>query len=193
MFGIEFDKLLLVGILVGVIVGPARLREWRRKLPQIVGRVHALYQQGRAEVTKDLDELAPDWREYDPRQLHPRRILRDLGADLRQAADGGDPGAEDAGRTGEPSVESSSVSGGEGGRPPRPDQVGDGAEDAPSTGPERPPRDPDDRGNESRDDEVRPRSPVPQPFERDAEGLEEPDVAFEPPPARSPGKDDTAE
>lgn len=87
MFGIELDKLLFVGILIGLIVGPARLVEWRRKLPQMVGRVHALYQQGKAQVTRDLDDMAPDWREYDPRQLHPRRILRELGADVRTAAE----------------------------------------------------------------------------------------------------------
>lgn len=115
MFGIEFDKLLFVGILVGLIVGPARLNEWRRRLPQIVGRVHALYQQGRAQVTRDLDDLAPDWREYDPRQFHPRRILRELGADVRRDAEsdgvrvgpGRDPGESPVeprpGTVGEPS------------------------------------------------------------------------------------------
>lgn len=87
MFGIELDKLIFVGVLIGLIMGPARLVEWRRKLPQMVGRMHALYQQGRAQVTRDLDDMAPDWREYDPRQLHPRRILRELGADVRKATE----------------------------------------------------------------------------------------------------------
>lgn len=78
MFDIGIDKLLIVGVLVGLILGPERLREWRRSIPRTIGRVHALYLQGKAQVVEDLNELAPDWREYDPRLLHPRRILRDL-------------------------------------------------------------------------------------------------------------------
>ena len=85
MFDMGIDKLVIVGILIGVIAGPARLREWRRALPRFVGRVHALYQQGRSQVVGELDELAPDWREYDPRQLDPRRILRDLGEEAARA------------------------------------------------------------------------------------------------------------
>jgi sec-independent protein translocase protein TatB len=119
VFGIELDKLLFVGVLVGLIVGPTRLNEWRRKLPQVVGRVHALYQQGRAQVTRDLDDMAPDWREYDPRQLDPRRVLRELGADVRKAAesDGGRVGSGP--RPGEAPVESEAGAADErGGRQP---------------------------------------------------------------------------
>lgn len=106
MFGIDLDKLILVGVLVGLIVGPTRLKEWRRKLPQLVGRVHALYQQGRADVTRDLNELAPDWRDYGPRQLHPRRILAELQADMRRTAVDGDPEVNAPARPSETPVES---------------------------------------------------------------------------------------
>lgn len=85
VFDIGIDKLVVVGVLIGLIAGPARLREWRRALPRFVGRAHALYQQGRQQVVDDLDELAPDWREYDPRQLDPRRILRELGEEATRS------------------------------------------------------------------------------------------------------------
>lgn len=87
MFDIGIDKLVVVGILVGLIMGPERLREWRRALPRHLGRLYALYQQGRSQVVSELDDLAPDWREYDPRQLHPRSVLRDLEETAKAAAD----------------------------------------------------------------------------------------------------------
>ncbi|MDU0344667.1 hypothetical protein RWH44_03015 [Microbacterium sp. KSW2-29] len=80
MFDLGIDKMIVVAVLVGLIMGPERLRELRRALPRHIGRIHALYQQGRAQVVDELDELAPDWREYDPRALHPRRILKDIAA-----------------------------------------------------------------------------------------------------------------
>lgn len=86
MFDIGIDKLVVVGVLVGLIVGPERLREWRRALPRQLGRLYALYQQGRSQVVSELDDLAPDWREYDPRQLHPRSVLRDLEETAKSAA-----------------------------------------------------------------------------------------------------------
>nr|WP_235561574.1 hypothetical protein [Microbacterium sp. Leaf436] len=78
MFDMGMDKLIFVGVIVGLIIGPERLREWRHSLPRAVGRMHALYLQGKSQVVDDLNELAPDWREYDPRLLHPKRIIRDL-------------------------------------------------------------------------------------------------------------------
>lgn len=80
MFDFGIDKMIVVAVLVGLIMGPERLRELRRALPRHIGRLHALYQQGRAQVVDELNELAPDWREYDPRPLHPRRILKDIAA-----------------------------------------------------------------------------------------------------------------
>lgn len=78
MFDMGMDKLIFVGVIVGLIIGPERLREWRHSVPRAVGRMHALYLQGKSQVVDDLNELAPDWREYDPRLLHPKRIIRDL-------------------------------------------------------------------------------------------------------------------
>lgn len=96
MFDFGLDKLLLVGILVGVILGPSRLRELRQTIPRSLGRLHALYLEGRSQVVDELDDLAPDWREYDPRALHPRRILRELAdTAARDAAAGGERTSSD--------------------------------------------------------------------------------------------------
>lgn len=157
MFGIELDKLIFVGVLIGLIVGPSRLVEWRRKLPQMVGRVHALYQQGRAQVTRDLDDMAPDWREYDPRQLHPRRILRELGADVRRAAESDGERVERDSPTGESRVEPTAQARNEQNPREAASGVGDDVEDAADAGrQEESLGDLDERRNAPGDDQDRP-------------------------------------
>lgn len=180
MFGIDVDKLLLVGILVGLIVGPTRLRGWRRELPRIVGRVHALYQQGRADVTRDLDDLAPDWREYDPRQFHPRRILRDLGADVRREAESVLTGANGTEQRGESPGEPPTHPLHEEGSGQAACGVGDDVEDA-ADAPrqEQPLRGLDQQRNSPRDDENRPGASRQEQREQDAEGQEEQHVQRE--------------
>ena len=101
MFDFGLDKLLLVGILVGVILGPARLLELRQTIPRSLGRLHALYLEGRSQVVDELDDLAPDWREYDPRALHPRRILRELADTAARDAAAAEEKATSAGTVGE--------------------------------------------------------------------------------------------
>ncbi len=102
MFDLGIDKMIVVAVLVGVIMGPERLRELRRALPRHIGRLHALYQQGRAQVVDELDELAPDWREYDPRPLHPRRILKDIASGATESAiSPAESGEHPGGATGE--------------------------------------------------------------------------------------------
>lgn len=173
MFGIELDKLIFVGVLIGLIVGPARLVEWRRKLPQMIGRVHALYQQGRAQVTRDLDDMAPDWREYDPRQLHPRRILRELGADVRKAAESDGEQVNSHLSAGESPVEPAAhardeQSGREAAR-----RVGDDVEDAADPGRQ------DERRNDPGDDQHRPGVSPQEGREETAERQEEQHVQAE--------------
>lgn len=84
MFDIGIDKLMVVGVLVGLIAGPERLLSWSRTVMHGIGRMRAAYQQGKVSVVSELNELAPEWRDYDPRRLHPRRILR-------EALEGADP------------------------------------------------------------------------------------------------------
>ncbi|BAJ72977.1 Sec-independent protein secretion pathway components [Microbacterium testaceum StLB037] len=77
MFGLTFEKLLLVGFLAAVILGPHRL-------PTVVARVAALVRSLRRTVDaarlRAADELgvpadAAQWRALDPRQYDPRRII----------------------------------------------------------------------------------------------------------------------
>jgi len=94
VFDMGWDKLLLVGLLVGLVAGPERLLEWSRTAVRLLGRVRGAYQEGKAQVVGELDDVAPDWRSYDPRQVDPRRIIRDalLAPPPTAAPESGDRG-----------------------------------------------------------------------------------------------------
>ncbi|MDZ5146123.1 Sec-independent protein translocase family protein [Microbacterium testaceum] len=76
MFDLGWDKIVLVGILVGLVAGPERLVAWSKTAVQLLGRIRGAYQDGKSNVVGELDQFAPDWRTYDPRQIDPRRIIK---------------------------------------------------------------------------------------------------------------------
>ncbi|SDO62451.1 hypothetical protein SAMN04487848_1760 [Microbacterium sp. ru370.1] len=85
MFGLTFEKLLLVGLIAAVILGPQRL-------PVVVARVSGLRRTVDAARVRAADEIgipadAPQWRALDPRQYDPRRIIAEaLAAPPRPAS-----------------------------------------------------------------------------------------------------------
>jgi sec-independent protein translocase protein TatB len=89
--GLTFEKLLLI-LLVGVLViGPERLPLASSKLAQLLRATRAFIEVGkeriRREVGTDVDPQS--WRDLDPRQYDPRRIIRDAlleGEDSAQSA-----------------------------------------------------------------------------------------------------------
>lgn len=85
MLGLTMDKLLVLGVIAAVIVGPNRLPAAARWLGQLVRRLRMLASDTTArvrdEVGPEFDEI--DWTRLDPRQYDPRRIIRSaLTADL---------------------------------------------------------------------------------------------------------------
>ena len=79
MLGLSFDKLLLVGFVAAILLGPERLPEFASRLRQIIARVKELLDgtqsRIREEMGPEFDEV--DWRKLDPRQYDPRRIMRE--------------------------------------------------------------------------------------------------------------------
>ena len=78
-FGLTFEKLLLIGLIVVLIVGPDRLprvaegfAKWVRKAGEYVRDTKSKM---RDEMGPELDDV--DWRKLDPRQYDPRRIIRE--------------------------------------------------------------------------------------------------------------------
>lgn len=92
MFGLTFEKLLLIGVIAVFVLGPERLPGYAAKLAQLVRTVRDMAngakERMRDEMGPDFDDV--DWKKLDPRQYDPRRIIReallDDGSDLAAGA-----------------------------------------------------------------------------------------------------------
>ncbi|WP_085368753.1 hypothetical protein [Leifsonia sp. NCR5] len=75
MFGLTFDKLIVVGVIAAFLVGPARLPGYAAKLGELVRRLRTtadgLKERVADEVGQDID-----WQKLDPRRYDPRAIVR---------------------------------------------------------------------------------------------------------------------
>jgi sec-independent protein translocase protein TatB len=77
VFGLTFEKLLVVAVLVALVVGPRRLPGYAERLGAFARGVRAFTDtaRGRAAAEMGLDDT--DWRALDPRRYDPRRIVAD--------------------------------------------------------------------------------------------------------------------
>lgn len=78
-FGLNFEKLLLIGVIAVLLVGPDRLPKYAEAFARLVRRAGEMLRDTKSRVR---DEMGPeiddvDWRRLDPRQYDPRRIIRD--------------------------------------------------------------------------------------------------------------------
>jgi sec-independent protein translocase protein TatB len=83
MFGLTFDKLLVIAVIAVFLLGPERLPHYAAQLARIVKSLKKM-----ADGAKDRlrDEMGPDfddvdWQKLDPRQYDPRRIIREALVD----------------------------------------------------------------------------------------------------------------
>ncbi len=79
MFGLTFEKLLLIGVLAVFLLGPERLPYYASQLARLVKNLKKMADGAkdrmREEMGPDFDEV--DWKKLDPRQYDPRRIIRE--------------------------------------------------------------------------------------------------------------------
>lgn len=78
-FGLNFEKLLLIGLVAVLLIGPERLPKYAENVAKLARRAGEMLRDTRSRVR---DEMGPeiddvDWRKLDPRQYDPRRIIRD--------------------------------------------------------------------------------------------------------------------
>ncbi|MBQ9917227.1 Sec-independent protein translocase TatB [Microbacterium proteolyticum] len=78
-FGLTIEKLLLIGVIAALIIGPERLPKYAESLARLSKRAREAMQGAK---TRMRDEMGPDfddvdWRKLDPRQYDPRRIIRE--------------------------------------------------------------------------------------------------------------------
>ena len=99
--GISFEKILLIGLVAVLILGPERLPHYAESFAKLVRRggefLRDTKSRVREEMGPEIDEV--DWRRLDPRQYDPRRIIRDALFD-----DGPAPAAAAATAIAEPAV-----------------------------------------------------------------------------------------
>ncbi|WP_435743716.1 Sec-independent protein translocase TatB [Microbacterium sp. PMB16] len=78
-FGLTFEKMLLIGLIAVLIIGPERLPKAAEGFSRMVRKageyIRDTKSKMRDEIGPDLDDV--DWRKLDPRQYDPRRIIRD--------------------------------------------------------------------------------------------------------------------
>ncbi|WP_102192322.1 twin-arginine translocase TatA/TatE family subunit [Microbacterium aurantiacum] len=78
-FGLTFEKLLLIGLIAVMIIGPERLPRVAENFSKFVRRAGVFLRDTKSKVREEMgpeiDDV--DWRKLDPRQYDPRRIIRD--------------------------------------------------------------------------------------------------------------------
>ncbi|MCJ1709112.1 twin-arginine translocase TatA/TatE family subunit [Microbacterium sp. VKM Ac-2923] len=105
-FGLTIEKLLLIGLIAVMIIGPERLPAAAESLRRTVQQVRRMARTAQERVREELGpEVADvDWQRLDPRQYDPRRIIREalLAEPDAVSAHGAVVGASDAAESGEP-------------------------------------------------------------------------------------------
>ncbi|MGA7147929.1 MAG: Sec-independent protein translocase TatB [Microbacterium sp.] len=78
-FGLTIEKLLLIGLIAALIVGPERLPKYAEALASFTRRARDWVSSARTRVRDEMGEEFDDvdWRTLDPRQYDPRRIIRE--------------------------------------------------------------------------------------------------------------------
>ncbi|KGJ81122.1 translocase [Cryobacterium roopkundense] len=79
MFGLTFEKILIIGIIAVFLLGPEKLPHYAAQLGRLVRQLRDMANGAkdriRDEMGPEFDEL--DWKKLDPRQYDPRRIIRE--------------------------------------------------------------------------------------------------------------------
>lgn len=95
------DKLLVIGVLAAIIIGPDRLPRYAEAFARFLGRsrewLRGAKTRVRDEMGEDFDDV--DWRKLDPRQYDPRRIIREALIDDAPVATAAQAPAAGAART----------------------------------------------------------------------------------------------
>lgn len=79
IFGLTLEKLLLIGVVAALIVGPERLPRYAESLAAFTRRAREWVSTAKTRVKDEMGEDFEDvdWRTLDPRQYDPRRIIRE--------------------------------------------------------------------------------------------------------------------
>ena len=82
-WGLTFEKLLLIGLIAVILIGPDRLPGYAAQFGRLI---RSLRDMANGAKTRMREEMGPDyddvdWKKLDPRQYDPRRIIREALVD----------------------------------------------------------------------------------------------------------------
>ncbi len=82
-WGLTVEKLLLIGLIAVILIGPDRLPGYAAQFGRLV---RSLRDMANGAKTRMREEMGPDyddvdWKKLDPRQYDPRRIIREALTD----------------------------------------------------------------------------------------------------------------
>ena len=80
MFGISGEKLLILGLIAAVVLGPERLPQYAQQLAKFVKSFKKFAEGAKEQLSAEVGEEL-DWKKLDPRQYDPRRIIREALVD----------------------------------------------------------------------------------------------------------------
>ncbi|MEO6827004.1 MAG: Sec-independent protein translocase TatB [Microbacteriaceae bacterium] len=79
MFGLTFEKLVIIAVIAGLLLGPQRLPYYASQLARLTRSLRDLANGAKERMREEMgDEFQEvDWKKLDPRQYDPRRIIRE--------------------------------------------------------------------------------------------------------------------
>ena len=79
MFGLSFEKILLIGIVAAFLIGPQKLPHYAAVLGRTVRQVRDFANGAKDRIKEEMGPEYDDieWKSLDPRQYDPRRIIRE--------------------------------------------------------------------------------------------------------------------
>lgn len=89
MFGLTFEKLVVIAVIAALVIGPQRLPDYARRLGEWVRLARSFVDAARVRAAEEAGVSDEDWKALDPRQYDPRRIVRDAFASPEGAEDRG--------------------------------------------------------------------------------------------------------
>lgn len=91
-FNLTSTEIFLLVVLAVLVLGPRRLPHYAARLAQLVRQLRDLAEGAKGQIREEMgpafDDI--DWRQLDPRQYDPRRIVREA---LREPGEARQPGA----------------------------------------------------------------------------------------------------
>ncbi|HET6672991.1 MAG TPA: sec-independent translocase [Agromyces sp.] len=93
MFGLTFEKLLIIGVIAVFLLGPDRLPHYAAQLGRFVRSMRDMANGAKDRVREEMgpDFSDVDWKKLDPRQYDPRRIIREALSDIDPLAEPATP------------------------------------------------------------------------------------------------------